>query len=66
MIMAEVEEYTLTHAPPNNTELALLSAFIDQRVSTELLQHEAQMFDLVGANELIARSVTEQRFLALK
>jgi hypothetical protein len=64
--MAEQDEYTLTHAPPNNTELALLNAFIDQRVAVDLLQHRSRMFDLLGANGLIARSLDEQQFFSRK
>jgi hypothetical protein len=62
--MAEQSEYALTHEPPHNTELALLNAFIDQRVSTDLLRHKSRMFELLHFNGLIARSNTEQRFIS--
>ncbi|KAH7083813.1 hypothetical protein FB567DRAFT_92406 [Paraphoma chrysanthemicola] len=62
--MAETGEYAMTHAPPDNTELALLNAFVDQRVSAELLKHKTHMFDLISANGLIARSVSELQFLS--
>lgn len=64
--MAEQGEYRMTHEPPNNTELALLNVFIDQRVSTDLLRHKNRMFALLTDNELIARSHAEQRFLSRK
>ncbi|KAH7067427.1 hypothetical protein BKA63DRAFT_607290 [Paraphoma chrysanthemicola] len=54
----------MTHGPPVNTGLALLSAFIDQRISAELLKHKTHMFDLLSANGLIARSVVELQFLS--
>jgi hypothetical protein len=62
--MAEAGAYAMTHAPPNDTDLALLIAFIDQRVSAELLKHRDRMFDLLSSNGLIARSITEHRFLS--
>ncbi|KAH7384136.1 hypothetical protein DE146DRAFT_681213 [Phaeosphaeria sp. MPI-PUGE-AT-0046c] len=62
--MAEQGEYRMTHEPPNSTELMLLNAFIDQRVSTDLLRHKSRMFALLAANGLIARSNPEQRFLS--
>ena len=62
--MAEQGEYRMTHEPPNNTELALLNAFIDQHVSTNLLSHKNRMFALLTANGLIARSNAEQHFLS--
>ncbi|KAF2825740.1 hypothetical protein CC86DRAFT_418258 [Ophiobolus disseminans] len=62
--MAEAGEYALTHAAPNNTELALLTAFIDQRIPHDLLRHRTRMFELLSQNGLIARSIFEQRFLA--
>jgi hypothetical protein len=64
--MAEQAEYALTHEPPNNTELALLIAFIDQQVETDLLRHKTRMFELLHFNGLIARSITEQRFISRK
>ena len=62
--MAEIGEYALTHAPPNDTKLALLNAFMDQHVPTELLRHKTRIFDLLRKNGLIARSVIEQQFLS--
>jgi hypothetical protein len=64
--MAEQGEYRMTHEPPNDTELALLNAFIEQRVSMDLLRHKSRMFALLTANGLIARSHTEQGFLSRK
>jgi hypothetical protein len=62
--MAELGAYSMTHAPPNNTELALLNTFIDQRVAIRLLRHKTRMFELLHQNPLIARSVVEHRFLS--
>jgi hypothetical protein len=62
--MAEQAEYALTHEPPSDTELALLCAFIDQRVSSDLLCHKTRMFELIRSNGLIARSIMEQRFIS--
>jgi hypothetical protein len=62
--MAEQAEYTLTHEPPNNTELALLCAFIDQQVPTDLLRHKTRMLELIRSNGLIARSIMEERFIS--
>jgi hypothetical protein len=62
--MAEQGDYSMTHDPPNNTELALLNAYIDQRISGRLLRHKNRMFTLLQANGLIARSNAEQRFLS--
>ncbi|KAF1921548.1 hypothetical protein BDU57DRAFT_489411 [Ampelomyces quisqualis] len=62
--MAQRHDYAMTHEAPNNTELALLSAFIDQRVTANLLRHKNRMFALLSANGLIARSNIEQRFIA--
>jgi hypothetical protein len=62
--MAEQAEYPLTHEPPNDAELALLCAFIDQRVSSDLLRHKTRMSELIRSNGLIARSIMEQRFIS--
>jgi hypothetical protein len=62
--MAEQAEYTLIHKPPNNTELALLCAFIDQQVPTDLLRHKTRMLELIRSNGLIARSIMEERFIS--
>jgi hypothetical protein len=64
--MAEQSEYPLTHSPPENTELALLIAYIDQRVPEPELRHKDRMFTLLQANGLIARSNVEQQFLSRK
>jgi len=62
--MAESGEYALTHAPPNDAELTLLITFIDQQVHSDLLRHSNRMSELLDANGLIARSITEHHFLA--
>jgi hypothetical protein len=54
----------MTHAPPNDIKLTQLNAFIDQQVLSDLLRHKNRMFELLGTNRLIARSITEQHFLA--
>jgi hypothetical protein len=62
--MAEQPEYDLTHEPPNDTELALLCAFIDQHVPSDLLRHRHRMFNLIRSNGLIARSEMEHGFIS--
>ena len=62
--MAEHREYAMTHEAPNDTELALLNIFIDQQVEGDLLRHQNYMFDLLAANDLIARSDIEHSFIA--
>jgi hypothetical protein len=64
--MAEQGDYSFTHEPPHNTELALLNAFIDQNVSSRLLRHKNRMFTILQAQPLLARSNAEQRFLSRK
>jgi membrane-bound metal-dependent hydrolase YbcI (DUF457 family) len=62
--MTEQDGHAMTHEPPDNTKLALLNAFIDQRVSADLVCHKNRMFDLLKSNGLIARSIAEQRFMS--
>ncbi|KAF2126642.1 hypothetical protein P153DRAFT_81706 [Dothidotthia symphoricarpi CBS 119687] len=53
----------MTHAPPDDTEYALLIAWIDQRVATSFLQHQYRITHLLNTQS-IARSVMETRFLS--
>ncbi|KAH3974344.1 hypothetical protein HBI25_125170 [Parastagonospora nodorum] len=62
--MADRSDYPLTHSPPDNTELALLNAYIDQRAPGPKLRHKNRMFTLLQANGMISRSIVEQRFLS--
>lgn len=55
----------MTHAPPDNRELAELSKWIDRHYEGEYLQHRHRIGDLLNT-QMIARSVVEFLFLRRK
>ncbi|KAF9699955.1 hypothetical protein EKO04_001816 [Ascochyta lentis] len=52
----------MTHAPPNDKELASLNKWMDRHVKTSYLQHRHRIGDLLNT-QMIARSVVEHLFL---
>ncbi|KAF2627427.1 hypothetical protein BU25DRAFT_411028 [Macroventuria anomochaeta] len=55
----------MTHAPPNDRELAKLNKWIDRHVNFDYLQHRHRIGDLLHT-QMIARSVVEFLFLCRK
>ncbi|XPS69909.1 hypothetical protein M3J09_002159 [Ascochyta lentis] len=55
----------MTHAPPNDKELASLNKWMDRHVKTSYLQHRHRIGDLLNT-QMIARSVVEHLFLCRK
>ena len=59
------ESAPMTHAPPDDANLALLLTWIDHTVTTESLRFSARISQLLDT-QMIARSVTEHKFLSRK
>lgn len=53
----------MTHAFPNEAELARINKWIDRHVQFDYLQHRHRMDDLLNTQP-IARSIIERLFLA--
>lgn len=52
----------MTHAPPDNKELADINRWIDRHVQFDFLQHRHRLGDLLNT-QMIARSIAEHLFL---
>jgi hypothetical protein len=55
----------MTHAPPDDVELADLNSWIDRHIEADFLQHRQRIGQLIGT-QMIARSITEYDFLCRK